>query len=483
MKSYIYLILFLIFSFRGTFPQIPDTLWTKTYGGENSEDWGMSLVESDDHGYVIVGATLESSPEDLWIFKTDNKGNLMWSKTFGTHRFETARMIRKTIDGNYVVVGTMAVDHTYSPSNIWLLKFNTFGDTLWTKSYSSGLSIAGWALDNTMDGGYAILGWDLATNGNQNIKIIKTDSLGNTSWSKSYDHSSWDEGYFIQETSDSGYIIVGTADSDIWLLKTDYKGDTLWTKTFGGVGFEGSQCVQETSDGGFILTGYANPPVSNNPNDLLLLKTNSIGDILWTKLYGDINDEEGTFVIETSNKELLIVGNKKVNGSLDIWVLKTNALGDTLWSKIIAGTYNDVAYSITETSIGQYLILGWTGSFGFSDVWLLMLEGAPLYVGEEIKNKNFFLSDNYPNPFNPTTNIKFHIAEFGFVSLTIFDGLGNEVETLINKEMQAGNYEVEFSAIGGSASGGNAYTLPSGVYFYQLKADGFIETKKMILMK
>jgi hypothetical protein len=93
------------------------------------------------------------------------------------------------------------------------------------------------------------------------------------------------------------------------------------------------------------------------------------------------------------------------------------------------------------------------------------------------------LEQNYPNPFNPSTSIKYAVRSPQFVTLKVYDILGNEITTLVNEEKPAGRYEVEFSAIGGSASGGNAYTLPSGIYFYRLQAGSFVETKKMILLK
>jgi hypothetical protein len=90
---------------------------------------------------------------------------------------------------------------------------------------------------------------------------------------------------------------------------------------------------------------------------------------------------------------------------------------------------------------------------------------------------SFSLEQNYPNPFNPTTNIKFQIAEEGFVTLKVYDVLGNEIATLLNEKKAAGEYEVEFS--------GNLINqaLTSGIYFYQLRAGNFVETKKMILLK
>jgi hypothetical protein len=81
------------------------------------------------------------------------------------------------------------------------------------------------------------------------------------------------------------------------------------------------------------------------------------------------------------------------------------------------------------------------------------------------------------------TNIRFRISDGGFVSLKVYDVLGNEVATLVDEYKPAGSYEVEFSAKGGSAYRGNAYNLPSGIYFYQLEAGNYIEIKKMVLMK
>jgi hypothetical protein len=93
---------------------------------------------------------------------------------------------------------------------------------------------------------------------------------------------------------------------------------------------------------------------------------------------------------------------------------------------------------------------------------------------------HFILDQNYPNPFNPSTNIQYAISNRQFVSLKVYDILGNEIATLVNEEKSAGVYEVEFEANGHS---GNVRNLPSGVYIYQLRAGDFISTKKMILIR
>ena len=86
---------------------------------------------------------------------------------------------------------------------------------------------------------------------------------------------------------------------------------------------------------------------------------------------------------------------------------------------------------------------------------------------------SYQLSQNYPNPFNPSTTIIYSIKNDGIVNLIVYDILGNEVATLVNSEKPSGVYEIEWHAIG----------IPSGLYFYQLRTDGYIETKKMLLLK
>ena len=142
-----------------------------------------------------------------------------------------------------------------------------------------------------------------------------------------------------------------------------------------------------------------------------------------------------------------------------------------------------------ETAVSWDIDMGisnWDQSKGN---YLFLNTSDPVYANpEENLPDGFVLYQNYPNPFNPSTKIKFTIpsninSQMSNVSLKVYDVLGNEVATIVNEEKPAGEYEVEFSANGGSASGGNTYSLPSGVYFYQLKASSFVETKKMILLR
>ena len=150
---------------------------------------------------------------------------------------------------------------------------------------------------------------------------------------------------------------------------------------------------------------------------------------------------------------------------------------------------------VSGTSVAVETAVSWDIDMGITNWdqddgnYLFLNTSDPIFVNSETTIPNgFVLYQNYPNPFNPTTKIKFEIPgqarnDNMLVTLKVYDVLGNEVATLVNEEKQAGVYEVEFSAKGGSASGGNAYSLSSGIYLYKLQAGNFVETKKMILIK
>ena len=310
---------------------------------------------------------------------------------------------------------------------MWLIKTDEFGDTLWTKILPGiGLSV-----QQTSDGGYVITG----TTPSYDIWLTKTDSVGNPLWLKSFGTSDYDFGFSVRQTEDGGYIITGITDDLLpsggcytWLIKTDSVGDTVWIKTFGDLDkIYMSKDVQQTEDGGYIITGW----------------TNSVGA-----------------------------------GSNDVWLIRTNAYGDTLWTKTIGGGSPDASFSIQQTEDGGYIIIGWTNSFGVGngDVWLIKLDPESVTdIGNNERKPliDYSLIQNYPNPFNPSTVIKYSIPQASKVELKVFDIIGNEIEILVNEEKQPGSYEVEFNSKG----------LPSGIYFYQIRAVSYIDSKKMVLMK
>ena len=149
-------------------------------------------------------------------------------------------------------------------------------------------------------------------------------------------------------------------------------------------------------------------------------------------------------------------------------ILRTTDGGDN-WVSQISGT-TGLLYGVSFNDANNGTAVGEYGKI------LRTTNGGVLFVEENNTNEipdGYKLSQNYPNPFNPSTKIKYSIPHLTQVKIKVFDILGNEIETLVNSEKPAGTYELNW----------NAANLPSGIYFYQLRAGDFINTKKMILLK
>jgi len=460
-----------------SFPQSPDLLWAKNYGTADQEI-AYSVCQTDDNGFVMTGLTRPNVQDaDLLIVRTDSNGDSLWSKFYGSSEDDVGRSILQTQDGGFVIAG-------YKYTDVWLLKTDSSGDTLWTKTYGGSDADRGYAAQITSDGGFIIVGSTRSFgSGSFDFFLIKTDSSGDTVWTKSYGGSNDERAYSVMQTSDDGYIIVGETTSfgsgndDVWMVRTDSFGDTLWTKSFGGAESDEGHSVIQASDGGFVIAGVKESLVTYD--DMWLIKTNSSGEMLWEKTYdyGVGDNEEGNSVVQTSDGGFAIcgIGTNIVGFSEDILIIRTDELGDTLWTIAYGDSSYDVGNSIIQSSDGGYIIAGAEESFVNGVNFLLMKIDSDLLpsVDEKFIPSEFSLSQNYPNPFNPSTKIKYQIPEMSFVTLKVYDVLGNEVATLVNKEKPAGEYEVEF----------NASKLPSGIYFYQIKAGEFIQTKKMIFIK
>jgi len=239
-----------------------DEQWQKVYGGSDVER-ANEIIKCIDDGYIIAGMECSSGDScDAWLFKIDDDGEELWNKTYGGDNLESFRSLKQTTDGGYILTG---VTYSYGRGwgNIWLVKTDSNGNELWNKTFGTGAAHDGKYVQQTTDGGYIILGdtGSLASVDN-NAWLIKTDSYGNEEWNKTYDRNNgYDHCDSVQETNDGGYILIGDTCSleentcDIWLFKTNEYGDKIWEMTLGRDNIEWGQSVQQTSDGGYILIG------------------------------------------------------------------------------------------------------------------------------------------------------------------------------------------------------------------------------------
>ena len=160
---------------------------------------------------------------------------------------------------------------------------------------------------------------------------------GQITFERTYGGPGYEQGNYGVQTNDGGYIIVGQnwhsgpGGWDIGLLKTDSVGNTVWTKYFGGIGYDNGNAVLQTNDTGYIIIGDK----GSLSADVYLIKTKANGDTLWTRTFGGFYDDMGFSIAQTYDNGFIISGqtNASQNGFLEIYLIRTNANGDTLWTK------------------------------------------------------------------------------------------------------------------------------------------------------
>jgi serine/threonine protein kinase len=308
----------------------------KTYGGSES-DGAFSVQQTTDGGYIVAGWTSSSGAgsEDAYLIKTDSYGQLQWSKTYGGSEYDDAYSVQQTTDGGYTVAGW-----TYSSGagrdDVYLIKTDSYGQLQWSKTYGGSKNDAATSVQQTTDGGYIVAGWTLSSGaGGEDVYLIKTDSYGQLQWSKTYGGSRNDAAFSVQQTADGGYIVAGgtyssgAGDEDVYLIKTDSYGQLQWSKTYGGLKDDQAYSVQQTRDGGYIVAGWTSSSGAGS-KDVYLIKTDSYGQLQWSKTYGGSGADCAHSVQQTKDGGYIVAGVTSFSGagSFDVYLIKTDSFGN-----------------------------------------------------------------------------------------------------------------------------------------------------------
>ena len=281
-------------------------------------DFGYSFDKTSEGGYIISGSSL---------VKTDSQGDTLWTKSY------SSLSVIESNDGGYVLTGG-------DIDGLTIVKTDINGDTLWTKVHDIGLGVS---IAETQDGGYIITGIP---------QLLKTDSQGDTLWTKSF--FPYGGARQVIESNDGGFVVVGWTQGKTFLIKTDSDGNTLWTNEWFGENGQAGYSLDKTTDDGFVITGYL-----VNENDITvikIMKTDSAGNLLWVRDYGI--EGIGYSIKQTTDEGFITAG--KDNGRLVI--IKTSANGDSLWTKFYGNESNGQAFggyvSILESSDGGFIVAG-----------------------------------------------------------------------------------------------------------------------------
>jgi len=358
-----------------------DVEWYVNFDG-GRHGGGNYIDLTSDGGYILTGGT--SSPEnstEIWLIKTDVDGNLLWERTLGGEDGDVGYCVQQTTDGGYILVGETYSSYIHYRSDVLLIKTDADGNETWRKLFYGSGTDAMYCVIQATDGGYTMVGhtdsntetdsWD--------IWLIKTDADGNKTWSKTFGGDDPDIGYYVQQTADGGYILVGETnpnaisptsaggETDVLMIKTDADGNELWTKRFGGIGEDIGYCVQQTADGGYIVAGVAGPTSEWETQVAWLMKTDANGNEMWSKAYSDFlnrctyNVVGKYYVQQTSDLGYIISGSLKRADSYDHdgLVIKTDSEGNYLWHITFGGSKGGYASCVRETGDGDYIVTGY----------------------------------------------------------------------------------------------------------------------------
>jgi hypothetical protein len=350
--------------------------WEKTFGGDTT-DVGRSVRQTSDGGYIIAGDTRSQGAgrSDAWLIKTDSAGNRLWDKTFGGESPDGGKVAEQTSDGGYIIIGST---QSYGAGGVdaWLIKTDANGNEVWSKTYGGTNHDIAYAGQQTSDGGYVAVGSTrsyAADSTSSEIWLTKTDASGNVTWVRTYGPG---DGFSIQQTTDGGFIVagdIGGVNGDLRLLKIDPDGDLVWNVTYGGADEDWGYSVKQTTDGGYVVAGFTRS-FGAGSMDAWLVKTDSVGNVAWRRTYGTESTEQAISVRQTTDGGYIVAGWKSPPENLisDAWLIKTDADGNELWEKTFGGSGSEEALSVIQASDGGYVITGSITSSGAGgqDVWL-----------------------------------------------------------------------------------------------------------------
>jgi len=289
----------------------------------------------------------------------------------------------------------------------------------WQKCIGGTQIDAAYSIVATYDSAYVVVGYsdsdnnDIDTNyGSTDCYVAKLSASGNIVWKLTLGGSSFDQATYVQQTSDSGFILTAISMSndvdfdtnrgmrDAWVIKLSKNGTVDWKKNYGGSMNEIPLCIKQTTDGGYVFVGWSassdgDLSVNKGSEDCWIVKLDASGNIVWQKSMGGSSEDHFTSVIQTSDGGYLAAGSIRSGdgditgfyGSHDVWVVKFDASGYVMWQKNYGGSSEDhfgdhgLAGAVIETFDGGYALSCFsnstdfdvTGNHGDYDAWILKL--------------------------------------------------------------------------------------------------------------
>ncbi len=471
-------------------------LWVQRYNGPvNMDDIGTDIITDNAGNIYVTGYSQGAGTEmDCFIVKYDSSGVQKWSQRYdAAGKRDQAFSICIDNMANIFITG----ESVFAGINedLVTIKYDSSGNQIWMQSYNGpGNSYdVGRKIKTDDSGNVYVAAYSVGMGTSEDFATIKYDNSGAVKWINRYDNGGKTDRTSSLIVNGSGSLyVIGTSNSTInnmdgLIIKYGINGNEEWVKLFNGPDNlnDHLNAIDLDNSGNLYITGSSNTYSSRY--NFATMKYDPNGTQLWVNYYnGPSNNEDASYDIKVDNS-----GNCYVTGtSMDTiayWAgirsltMKYDNSGNRVWvqrytpAQGVSGT-ND----LTLDDFGNIYVAGHCSGASSNDDYLTIKYSQYLIGIQPVINQfpgEFLLSQNYPNPFNPSTKINFSIP-YGettrrVVVLKIYDILGNEITTLINRQLTPGTYSVDW----------DASNFPGGIYFYRLSSGEYTESKKMILLK
>jgi hypothetical protein len=468
-------------------------IWKKIYGGW-LRDWGISLTETKDSNTIVIGNSssndgdfggLNNGGTDVIILKINKDGDIIWKDIIGGSEDETVRDVTNSEDGGFVITGcSMSNDGDFNglrignqdeKRDIFVIKYNRQGKIEWKNILGGTNYDEGFSILTTKDNGFLISGVSYSNDGDfkdlnkgdLDIVIIKIDSVGDVKWTKSIGGKDKDECSSVTSTLDGGFVITGNTSSndndfrqmnkgggDIYIVKLDSVGNIVWKKTFGGTNSDVCKSITINKKGGFVITGttrsddgeFAGLDSDINWFDVFAMSVDGMGELVWTKLYGNgywgggYSSDQGNNIIQDRDEGYVIIGETNSNegtfyglnksgkrgGTHDIFVIKLDSNGNLNNTTSI----NEFSEPTTTLSV-------------------------------------------HPNPFSNSSTISYKVETPSNVRIELLNTLGQTIEVLRNDYSDSGTYQLPL----------NVSTLSSGMYSVRMRSGSMNEVVPVYVVR
>lgn len=458
------------------------------YGGDNRDEC-MDHIITSDGGYALFGWSMSWRDHGslFWLLKIDENGDSLWSKTYGTEGWNTCHKGFQTEDDGFILIG-YSTQTLYSDANVLIVKTNSDGDSLWSKTYGGPREDKVFSAIRSADGGYSLAGHSNSWNeGQESFYFLKLDEDFDSLWSNTYGTTGIEVCKEVIQNQNNEYVLAGDIitrfrGSDFLVVFVSEEGDSLRSFNYGSRYGEIGNTINEVDSAKYVISGYTSRTRNSQNQQISAVCLNDRGHTLWLEDFGvdSLRYDEIALSSFYENERLYLSGYFEGKFGLISIDVDGNLLSEQYWEapktascysilKEDENTFSLTGYCGWFTEVGERIVNAQDYFYFRSDLDL----SIDNFEMKSHRNLNFFVIQSYPNPFNSLLTITINMGKDEIANLNIYDINGRKIKNSMQMQFTAGRNSFYIDAA----------PLPNGVYFLNITNNRFNQTSRIEVLK